>query len=116
MDLVLRNLWILLIFVICCGSVDIIYNIIEEQGVNVIFGNIFVDVRFGDNYNESRIDKLKYLFLSQLIYYFVIDLEISDIKIVKNLDREIICFYKEDCIISLEIVVQFEIGFYFEKI
>lgn len=53
MDLVLRNLWILLIFVICCGSVDIVYNIIEEQGVNVIFGNIFVDVRFGDNYNES---------------------------------------------------------------
>ncbi|XP_011441904.3 protocadherin-1 [Magallana gigas] len=116
MDSVLRNSWILLIFVTCCGSVDIVYNITEEQGANVTLGNIFVDARLGDNHNESRTDKLKYSFLSQPTHYFAIDPETSDIKTAKNLDREIICPYKEDCTIPLEIAVQSEIGSYFEKI
>ena len=116
MGSVLRNLWILLIFVTCCGSVDIMYNITEEQGANVTFGNIFRDARLGEFHNDSRTDKLKYSFLNQPPHYFSIDPETSDIKTAVILDREKICPYKEECTLPLEIAVQSEIGAYFQKI
>ena len=116
MGSVLRNLWILLIFVTCCGSVDIMYNITEEQGANVTFGNIFRDARLGEFHNDSRTEKLKYSFLNQPPHYFSIDPETSDIKTAVILDREKICPYKEECTLPLEIAVQSEIGAYFQKI
>ncbi|XP_061164089.1 putative protocadherin beta-18 [Saccostrea echinata] len=116
MGSMLRNLWILLIFVTCCGSVDIVYNITEEQGANVTLGNIFIDAKLGEFHNDSHTDKLKYSFLSQPPHYFAIDPETSDFKTAMNLDREKICPYKEDCTIPLEIAVQSEIAAFFEKI
>lgn len=116
MGSVLRNSWILWIFVTSCGSVDIVYNITEEQGANVTLGNIFIDARLGEFHNESHTDKLKYSFLSPSPHYFVIDPETSNLKTAENLDREKICPYKEDCTIPLEIAVQSEIAAFFEKI
>lgn len=109
----------LTIFVRVITSKDLNYSVAEERGKDVFLGNVAVDADLRSAVtDEADFKTLRFNFLTQgyqYTSYFKIDEQTGDLKTAKNIDREEICVFSNECDIPLEVAAS-GIGVFFQKI
>ena len=85
------------------------YEILEEQPPNSLIGNLISDAMLDTKYAPDVLSQLRFNFLTQnSLYreYFVVEERTGLFRTQKTLDRDIMCSYETECVISLDVAIQ----------
>lgn len=88
---------------------DITYTILEEESPGTFIGNIASDANLSNVVGAEDLPSLRYRILevgNPNSIYFDINSTTGDLMVGERVDRELVCQFTADCVLSLEVAVQ----------